>query len=120
MYFLQLCLRLLVSLVIVMLLMILTFKLLGNKIVQINNNKYMKILEKIQISKDNSILIVKVGEKGYVMSSSSGSLQKIDDLSENEIKVLEAQKKEIGQNINGYNENFINIIKKIRGDKHEI
>ncbi len=120
MYFFQLCLKLFVSLSIVLLLMILTFKVFGNKVVQINNNRYIKVMEKIQISKDSCIILIKAGEKGYIIGSSSGNIQKIDEVSLEEIKELELQKAQFQYNINEYNGSFINMIKKLKGDKHEV
>lgn len=59
---------------------------LGNKFNLTSNNKYMKILERLPLSKDTSLLIVKVGDKGYLMSSSSGKSEILKELSASELE----------------------------------
>lgn len=59
---------------------------LGNKFNLTTNNKYMKILERLPLSKDTSLLIVKVGDKGYLMSSSSGKSEILKELSGSELE----------------------------------
>jgi len=59
---------------------------LGNKFNLTTNNKYMKILERLPLSKDTSLLIVKVGDKGYLMSSSSGKSEILKELSAEELE----------------------------------
>jgi len=59
---------------------------LGNKFNLTSNNKYMKIIERLPLSKDTSLLIVKVGDKGYLMSSSSGKSEILKELSASELE----------------------------------
>ncbi|MPN54572.1 hypothetical protein SDC9_202243 [bioreactor metagenome] len=46
----------------------------------------MKILERLPLSKDNSLLIVKIGDKAYLMSSSSGKTEILRELEISEIE----------------------------------
>jgi flagellar protein FliO/FliZ len=110
-------------------LMFLTFKLMGKKVDSINNGKYVKVIERVQVSKDNTILVVKVGKKGYVMTSTTGHMGKLSELSEDEIKLVEEEKKKAAEEITeNYKNlmikskiNFSKIVKNIRSkeDKNE-
>ncbi|SFC61450.1 flagellar biosynthetic protein FliO [Clostridium uliginosum] len=110
-------------------LIFLMFRLLGSKINQINDKKYMKIVDKLQVTKENSLIVVKVGKRGYVMTSSSSHMEKLEELSEEEINIIEEDKKkllyETSEVYNKFCSNpkdkFLNIVNNIRakGDKHE-
>lgn len=110
-------------------LMFLCFKLMGTKIDTINKNKYVKVIDRVQVTKENSILIVKIGNKGYVMTSTSGRMEKLSELSEEEVKSIEEDKKKANEEIiKNYNEIyqkskkiFSKVLKNkgLKGDKHE-
>lgn len=86
-------------------LMFLSFKVIGPKFNSINNNKYVRIIERVQVTKENSILIVKIGEKGYIMTSTSERMDKLTELSEDEIHDIEENKKKANEDIiKNYNE----------------
>ena len=51
-------------LIFVIILMLLTLRLSENKLNKINDKKNIKILDKTQLSKDNSIYILKILNKG--------------------------------------------------------
>lgn len=109
--------------------MFLSYKLLGSKVESINSNKYVKIIERTQVTKDNAILVVKIGKKGYVMSSTGNSMEKLIELSEEEVKELEENKKKYNKEVmDKYNnfalsmkDNIPKIFKNLRSkeDKHE-
>ena len=88
-------------------LMFLTFKLMGKKVNSINDNKYVKVIERVQVSKENTILVVKIGKKGYVITSSTGNMGKLSELSEEEINLIEEEKKKVAEEIT---ENYKNLI----------
>ncbi|GAA0107110.1 MULTISPECIES: flagellar biosynthetic protein FliO [Clostridium] len=92
--------KLIFTLVVVLGLMYLVFKISGNRLNKINEGKYIKVLEKVQISKDTSIVVLKIGKKGYIMSSSNNNTEKIDEISEEEILLLEEEKKIEKEKIN--------------------
>ena len=110
-------------------LMFLSFKLMGTKLNAINNNKYMRVIDRVQVTKENTILIVKIGQKGYVMTSSAGHMEKLSELSEEEINIIEEDKKKAAEDIaEGYNKlilkskkSFSKIVKNLRSkeEKHE-
>ena len=110
-------------------LMFLTFKLMGKKVNSINNGKFVKVIERVQVSKENTILVVKVGKKGYVMTSSTGNMGKLSELSEEEIDLIEEEKKKAAEEITENYKNlmiqskksFSKIVKNIRSkeDKNE-
>ena len=109
--FFKMFMQLLIALGVTLGIMFLSYKILGTKVESINNNKYVKVIERTQVSKDNAILIIKVGKKGYVMSCSTNNIQKIEDLSEDEINEIEEKKKKSNQEIiDGYNK-FISVSK---------
>ena len=93
--------KLLFALLVVFSLMYLVFKLSGDKINKMNEGKYIKVLERTQISRDSSIAVVKVGNKGYVLSASSNKVEKLDDLTEEEIFLLEENKRIEKEKIKG-------------------
>lgn len=110
-------------------LMFLCFKLMGTKIDTINRNKYVKVIDRVQVTKENSILIVRIGNKGYVMTSTSGRMEKLSELSEEEIRGIEEDKKKANEEIiKNYNEIYQKskkIFSKVlknkgsKGEKHE-
>ena len=98
-------------------------------LISINNNKYMRVIERVQVTKENTILIVKIGQKGYVMTSSAGHMEKLSEPSEEEINIIEEDKKKAAEDIaEGYNKLilkskkiFSKIVKNIKSkeEKHE-
>ncbi|NRT73664.1 flagellar biosynthetic protein FliO [Clostridium beijerinckii] len=78
-------------------LMFLTFKLMNTKFNINNDNRYIKVIDRVQITKETSMLVVKIGKKGYVMTSSSGHMEKLLELSEEEIEKIELDKKRAAQ-----------------------
>ena len=110
-------------------LMFLSFKLMGTKLNQVNNNKYVKVIERVQVTKENTILIVKIGKKGFVMTSTAGQMEKLSELSEEEINIIEEDKRKATEEIaESYNklilklkESFSKIVKNMKSkeEKHE-
>ncbi|MEG0772967.1 flagellar biosynthetic protein FliO [Clostridium sp.] len=68
--------------------LILIFGKLGTKLNLGTSNKYMKVLERLPLSKENSLAIVKVGDKGYLMSSSTGKIEILKELDSVEIETI--------------------------------
>lgn len=58
----------------------------GNKFNLVTSHKYMKVLERLPLSKDNSLFIVKVGDKGYLLSSSVGKTEILKEFSPIELE----------------------------------
>lgn len=129
MEFITMFIQLIIALSITLGLMFLSYKVLGAKVNKINENKYIKVIERVQVTKDSNILVVKVGKKGYVMTSTTGHMDKLSELSEEEIIEIEEDKKKLANDMNEtYNrfiskskKSFSNVVKNIRSkeEKHE-
>ena len=121
--------KLLIALGITLGIMFLSYKVLGTKVESVNNSKYIKVIERTQLSKDSALLVIKAGKKGYIMSCSANNIEKVEELSEDEINEIEENKKKSNQEIiDGYNKfisvsknNVSKILKNIRSkeEKHE-
>lgn len=92
--------KLIFALVVVLGLMYLVFKISGNRLNKFNEGKYVKVLERVQISRDTSIVVIKIGKKGYIMSSSTNNTEKLDEISEEDIVLLEEAKRKEKEKIN--------------------
>lgn len=99
--------KLILALIFVFGLMYLIAKLSNGQIEKINHNRYIKILEKTSISKDSSIMLLKIGKKGYVVSSSNKGLEKLEEVSEEEIEKIEIDKKNQNEIIKNQYENLM-------------
>lgn len=110
--------KLLFALVVVFGLMFLLVKLSNNKLNKINHGKYIKVLERTNLSKDNSIILLKVGKKGYIIGSSSKGIEKLEEISEEEIALIdenkEKQKEEINQQYEEIIKNLSSKFKKFK------
>ncbi|WPC40991.1 flagellar biosynthetic protein FliO [Clostridium sp. JS66] len=84
--------KIIICLPFVLILIYISAKFGGNKLQNIQNGKYIKILERTPISKENSLLVVKIGDKGYVLSSTVGKISIISELNKDEISNIEASK----------------------------
>ncbi|MBV7272209.1 flagellar biosynthetic protein FliO [Clostridiaceae bacterium UIB06] len=85
-------LRTVMALGFILILIYVSMKYGGSKLQDIQKGKYIKILERAPISKENSLLVVKIGQKGYVVASSSGKIEVISELLEGELIEVEASK----------------------------
>lgn len=127
--FLGMIVQLILALGVTLGLMFLSFKLMGTKLNAMNNNKYVKVIERVQVTKENAILIVKIGKKGYIMTSTAGHMEKLSELSEEEINSIEEDKKKAAEEITeNYNKliskskkSFSKVVKNIKSkeEKHE-
>lgn len=127
--FLGMIVQLILALGVTLGLMFLSFKLMGTKLNAMNSNKYIKVIERVQVTKENAILIVKIGKKGYIMTSTAGHMEKLSELSEEEINSIEEDKKKAAEEITeNYNKlilkskkSFSKIVKNIKSkeEKHE-
>lgn len=86
--------KLVFALIVVIGLLFIVAKTSFGKINSINDKKYIKVLERVQISKDTYICIVKIGKKAHVITISSGGMEKIQELSPEEVFEVEKAKKE--------------------------
>ena len=121
--------KLIVSMIIIFALMIILFKYANKGINGNLNKKYVKVIERVQISKDGYILVVKVGKKGMVLSTSTGHTEKLQELTEEELAEIEEAKQQALKDMNKKYEGILNNFKslsieawgkiKSKEDKHE-
>ncbi|ADL51471.1 flagellar biosynthetic protein FliO [Clostridium cellulovorans] len=106
----------LVATIFIIVLMYLALKLGGNKYITLNDGKYIKIIERTQLSKENFILLAKIGEEGYVLSSTQKSVDILLKLEKGEIDNIELQKK---QQFSKYAFDYSSVIKKLNKKKED-
>lgn len=106
--------KIIICLPFILLLIYLSAKIGGGKLQNMQNGKYIKILERVSISKDNSLMISKIGEKGYVMSSSQGKVEILLEINEEELTRIESSKN-TNTNLSQYRINY----KKFKFKKEE-
>ena len=121
--------KLIVSMIIIFALMIILFKYANKGINGNLNKKYVKVIGRVQISKDGYILVVKVGKKGMVLSTSTGHTEKLQELTEEELAEIEEAKQQALKDMNNKYEGILNNFKslsieawgkiKSKEDKHE-
>lgn len=85
--------KLVVALMIILPLIYLSLKFGGNKFQKLQNGTFMKVLERLSISKENSLLVIKIGEKGYIFSSTGEKMEIVMELTEEQISSIEESKK---------------------------
>ncbi|HSQ33993.1 MAG TPA: flagellar biosynthetic protein FliO [Peptostreptococcaceae bacterium] len=66
-----------------------SLKLSQKTLMQGQANRHMKVLEVINLNKNNSLVVVKIGDKGCVLASSGSNINKIDDLTKEDILKIE-------------------------------
>lgn len=93
MEYLYLIIKLILALIFIFGLMFLLAKLGNNQVDRMNNSRYIKVIEKTNISKENSIMLLKIGKKGYVVASSNKGLEKLEEVSEEDIEKIEVDKR---------------------------
>lgn len=121
--------KMIVALGITLGLMFLTFKVMGTKVNNINDGKYVKIIERVQVGKESSILVIKVGKKGYVLTNTSEHMEKLSELTEEEITAIEENNRKKAQDMSESYSRFVlkskkaifKILNNIKSkeDKHE-
>uniref|UniRef100_UPI0010343D4F flagellar biosynthesis protein FliZ n=1 Tax=Clostridioides difficile TaxID=1496 RepID=UPI0010343D4F len=82
-------LKILICIPIILILIVLSLKISQGTLLKKYNDKYVKILDIVNISQNNSIIILKIGEEGCIMASSYSSMSKIKDLTKEEILKIE-------------------------------
>lgn len=85
-------LKIIIFLPLVLMIFYISVKFGGNKLQVLQNGKFIKVLERVAISKENSLLVVKIGQKGYILTSSNGKVEKLMELEECELANIETAK----------------------------
>lgn len=84
--------KILIFLPFILLILYLSLKYGGNKLQKLQNGRYMKVLDRIALSKENSIVVVKIGDKAYTVSSSSKEINILFEIPREEIIRIENTK----------------------------
>ncbi|MGL5574131.1 MAG: flagellar formation protein [Sarcina sp.] len=83
-----------------------------DKMDKLSSGKYTKIIEKTQISKTESIYVFKIGEEGIAVLSSVKGMEKVKDLSKEDIEKIEMKKEKLNDEIEEKCNNGIAVIRK--------
>lgn len=117
--FIAMCGKLIFSLTVVLLLIFILSKLAGNKINDITNKRYMKVVDRLIITKDNSLIIVRVGDKGYLLSNTSKNINVIDEISIEEIEKIQHEKQKSLQEMQNVYGSILTKLRESKGKGHE-
>lgn len=85
----KLVLNLMIALPVIILLIYVVVKVGGSKLQNMQKSRFIKIIERVPVSKESCILVAKIGNRGYVMSSSSSGIQILFEIENNELEMLE-------------------------------
>lgn len=108
---LQYIINLVVFVPITIILIVVSIRLSKTNIGNIGLNKYTKVLERTTLSKDTDVFVLKIGDEGCVIVSSSSSIEKIKELSKEEVSNIEGVKEESKVKLKTFNEKM-NLVRK--------
>lgn len=100
---LQYIINLIVFVPIIIVLIVASIKLSKANFSNIGNNKYTKVLERTNLSKDTDVFVLKIGDEGCVLVSSPSKVEKIKELSKEEIENIQDLKQESKVDITNLN-----------------
>lgn len=89
MEFWSMLLKIIVFLPFVILLIYLSLKFGGSKLQQIQNGRYIRVLERVPLSKDSNLAVVKIGDSGYVISATVNKVEILKTISQEDLDKLE-------------------------------
>ena len=81
--------RILVFIPFIVFLIYLSLKYGGGKIQSMQSGRYIKIYERVTLSKENNLIVVKIGDKGYVIASSQGKIEILNEVSEADLSKIQ-------------------------------
>jgi len=84
--------KIIIFLPFILFILYLSLKYGGSKLRKLQDGRYMKILDRVALSKENSIVVVKIGDKAYAVSSSTKDISILFELPEEEIIKIENTK----------------------------
>lgn len=79
--------------ILMFLIILVAYKLNGTNLKGAGIYRYAKVIEKVNINRDIYLVILKTGEDGCVLLVSPNNLEKIKELSKEEIEDIETKKK---------------------------
>lgn len=89
---LMMILQIVVFLPFIIFLIYLSMKFGGGKLQSLQKGRFIKVFERTAISKENSLVVVQMGNKAYVMASTHGKLEVVKELEEAELAEITAQR----------------------------
>ena len=110
-------LQLFLVLPIILILIYISIKVGGSKLDTLNKYRYIKIIERVPLNKENNIFLIKLGQEYYVAASNNGSFEIIKELSKDEVTKLE-ENKEIPQ-YNSFKDFICDIKSKFRKNEEK-
>lgn len=108
---LQYIINLIVFVPIIIVLIVASIKLSKANFSNIGNNRYTKVLERTNLSKDTDVFVLKIGDEGCVLVSSPSKVEKIKELSKEEIENIQDLKQESKVDISTLNLSKLNLSK---------
>lgn len=103
MEFIRYILNLFLVIPIVLLLFFIAIKLSRKSFFKLGIHNHVSILEKVNITKDSSAIVLKAGEEGYVGILTSSGFQTIQKLDSDELKKIENKKNQFLNQNDGKN-----------------
>lgn len=91
--FLWMVIKIIIFLPFILALIYLSMKYGSKKLQTMQNGKYIKVLERTPLSKENSLIVAKIGGKGYVLSSTTSKIDILFEMKEEELLQLETTEK---------------------------
>lgn len=94
-----------------------------------SKNRYIKVIDRVQVSKDSYIVIIKMGNEGMVLLNAPSHTEKLKVLTNEEIEKIEKDKQQSFEEMTKVYDKFINFSKgklvtvignkKSKEEKHE-
>jgi flagellar protein FliO/FliZ len=84
-----------ITFAVIVILIYVTLRLGNSKIKSLQNGRFMKILDRVQLSKESSMVVMKIGNDGYIVSVSSSKVEIIKKLTEEELKLASVERETI-------------------------
>lgn len=108
--------RFIVVLPIVLILLIITLRYLNKKSLSLTKSNYLNVIEKVQVTKECTLAIIKTGDTAAILAITSGGVESIKELSEDELKVILENKEEHRKELLESYQKYFNKVK-YRGQK---
>lgn len=107
---LQYIINLIIFIPIIIILIVVSIKLSNANLKYLGKERYLRVLERSSLNKDTDVFLLKIGDEGCVIVSSSHKVEKLKELSKEEIELIEQKKYEEKTTLSNLDSN---ILKKI-------
>ena len=88
--FIDMLIKIVIYLPFILFLIYIFLKYSGTKLQTMQNGRFIKVLERVNLSKDNSLMVVKIGNKTHVVTSSINKIEILRELEvDEELKLQE-------------------------------